>query len=87
MTEYIIDHGKIIVTGTADELKNKLGKDLIYLETSDNKVAVDILRAIKSVKNVTEDTKSLRVMIGEDVTHVLPQIIEQIRQAEITSQL
>ncbi|MDM7919266.1 MAG: ATP-binding cassette domain-containing protein [Methanosarcina sp.] len=79
----IIDHGKIIVTGTADELKNKLGKDLIYLETSDNKVAVDILRAIKSVKNVTEDTKSLRVMIGEDVTHVLPQIIEEIRQAEI----
>jgi ABC-2 type transport system ATP-binding protein len=79
----IIDHGKIIVTGTADELKNKLGKDLIYLETSDNKVAADILRAIKSVKTVTEDTKSLRVMIGEDVTHVLPQIIEQIRQAGI----
>jgi ABC-2 type transport system ATP-binding protein len=83
----IIDHGKIIVTGTSDELKNKLGKDLIYLETSDNKVAADILRAIQSVKTVTEDTKSLRVMIGEDVTHVLPQIIEQIRQAglEITT--
>lgn len=79
----IIDHGKIIVTGTADELKNKLGKDLIYLETSDNIVAADILRAIKSVKTVTEDTKSLRVMIGEDVTHVLPQIMEQIRQAGI----
>ncbi len=79
----IIDHGKIIVTGTADELKNKLGKDLIYLETSDNKVAADILRAIRSVKTVTEDTKSLRVVIGEDITHVLPQIIEMIRQAEI----
>lgn len=79
----IIDHGKIIVTGTADELKNKLGKDLIYLETSDNKVAADILRSIKSVKTVTEDTKSLRVMIGEDVTHVLPQIIEQMRRAGI----
>jgi ABC-2 type transport system ATP-binding protein len=79
----IIDHGKIIVTGTADELKNKLGKDLIYLETSDNIVAADILRSIKSVKTVTEDTKSLRVMIGEDVTHVLPQIMEQIRQAGI----
>lgn len=83
----IIDHGKIIVTGTADELKNKLGKDLIYLETSDNKVAADILRSIKSVKTVTEDTKSLRVIIGEDVTHVLPQIIEQIRNEglEITT--
>lgn len=83
----IIDHGKIIVTGTADELKNKLGKDLIYLETSDNKVAADILRSIKSVKTVTEDTKSLRVIIGEDVTHVLPQIIEKIRNEglEITT--
>lgn len=79
----IIDHGKIIVTGTSDELKNKLGKDLIYLETSDNTIAAEILRSIKSVKTVTEDTKSLRVVIGEDVTHVLTQIIEKIRQAGI----
>jgi len=76
----IIDHGKIIVTGNADELKNKLGKDLIYLETSDNKLAAEILRSLKSVKSVTEDTKSLRVLIGEDVTHVLPQIMEKIRE-------
>ncbi|HVP24899.1 MAG TPA: ATP-binding cassette domain-containing protein, partial [Methanomicrobiales archaeon] len=27
----IIDHGKIIVTGTSDELKNALGEDMIYL--------------------------------------------------------
>jgi ABC-2 type transport system ATP-binding protein len=79
----IIDHGKIIVTGTSDELKNKLGKDLIYLETSDNKTAADILRSLKSVKSVTEDTKSLRVMIGEDVTHVLPQIMDKIRSEGI----
>ena len=75
----IIDHGKIIVTGNADELKNKLGKDLIYLETSNNKIAAEILRSLKSVKSVTEDTKSLRILIGEDVTHVLPQIMEKIR--------
>lgn len=79
----IIDHGKIIVTGTSDELKNKLGKDLIYLETSDNKTAADILRSLNSVKSVTEDTKSLRVMIGEDVTHVLPQIMDKIRREGI----
>ncbi len=79
----IIDNGKIIVTGTADELKNKLGKDLIYLETSDNKTVAEILRAIESVKTVTEDTKSLRVLLGVDVTHVLPLIMEKIRQAGI----
>jgi ABC-2 type transport system ATP-binding protein len=79
----IIDHGKIIVTGTSNELKNKLGKDLIYLETSDNKAAAEILRSLASVKNVTEDTKSLRIMIGEDVTHVLPQIMDKIRREGI----
>lgn len=79
----IIDHGKIIVTGNADELKNKLGKDLIYLETSDNKLAAEILRSLRSVKSVTEDTKSLRILIGEDVTHVLPQIMEKIREEGI----
>mgnify|MGYP000955457423 CR=1 FL=1 len=79
----IIDHGKIIVTGNADELKNKLGKDLIYLETSNNKIAAEILRSLKAVKSITEDTKSLRILIGEDVTHVLPQIMEKLRGEEI----
>jgi ABC-2 type transport system ATP-binding protein len=79
----IIDHGKIIVTGNADELKNKLGKDLIYLETSNNKIAAEILRSLKAVKSVTEDTKSLRILIGEDVTHVLPQIMEKLRDEGI----
>lgn len=79
----IIDQGRIIVTGTSDELKNKLGKDLIYLETSDNKAAAEVLRSLESVKSITEDTKSLRIMIREDVTHVLPQIMEKIRREGI----
>ena len=79
----IIDHGKIIVTGSAVELKNKLGKDLIYLETSDNKAAAEILRTLESVKAVNEDTKSLRVMLGEDVTHILPKIMDKIREEGI----
>jgi len=79
----IIDHGEIIVTGTSDELKNKLGKDLIYLETSDNKAAAEVLKSLESVKSITEDTKSLRIMIREDVTHVLPQIMDEIRREGI----
>jgi ABC-2 type transport system ATP-binding protein len=31
----IIDHGRIITTGRSYELKNMLGEDLVYLETSD----------------------------------------------------
>jgi ABC-2 type transport system ATP-binding protein len=83
----IIDHGKIIVTGSGSELKNQLGKDLIYLETSDNKVAANVLRTIESVKGINEDTRFLRVMLGVDATHILPKIMDVVRQngIEITT--
>lgn len=76
----IIDHGKIITTGTATELKNQIGKDIIYLETSDNKAAANVLRALDSVKGVNEDAEFLRVMIGVDATHILPKIMDMMRQ-------
>ncbi len=79
----IIDHGKIIVTGTALELKNQLGEDLLYLETSDNKAAAEVLRTIESVTAVDDDAKSLRVMLGVDVTHILPKIMDSLRQKGI----
>jgi ABC-2 type transport system ATP-binding protein len=83
----IIDHGKIITTGTGTELKNQIGKDIIYLETSDNKAAADVLKILESVKGVTEDTGFLRVMIGVDATHILPKIMDMMRQngIEITA--
>jgi ABC-2 type transport system ATP-binding protein len=76
----IIDHGKIIVTGSALELKNQLGKDLIYLETSDNKAAAEVLKTLESVSGINEDAKFLRVMLGGDVTHILPKIMDTLRQ-------
>ena len=83
----IIDHGKIITTGTGTELKNQLGKDIIYLETSDNQAAADILKTLESVKGVNEDTEFLRLMIGVDATHILPKIMDMMRQngIEITA--
>ena len=83
----IIDHGKIITTGTGTELKNQIGKDIIYLETGDNKAAASILRTLESVKGVNEDTEFLRIMIGVDATHILPKIMDMMRQngIEITA--
>jgi ABC-2 type transport system ATP-binding protein len=79
----IIDHGKIIVTGSASELKNQLGKDLIYLETSDNKTAAEVLKTLESVSGINEDAKFLRVMLGGDVTHILPKLMDTVRQKGI----
>ncbi|MCX6688684.1 MAG: ATP-binding cassette domain-containing protein [Methanoregula sp.] len=80
----IIDHGKIIITGTSWELKNTLGQDLVYLETSNNILAAEALRGLLSVKDITQKSKGVLVMINDDGTKVLPVIMETLRNAGIT---
>ena len=75
----IIDHGKIIITGKPRELKNALGKDLLYLETNNNSEAREIIKQLDSVIGTKEKTKGIVVMVNEDGTYVLPKIIEQLR--------
>ncbi|MBP1929117.1 ABC-2 type transport system ATP-binding protein [Methanolinea mesophila] len=75
----IIDYGKIITTGRAWELKNTLGKDLIYLETSDNAATATLLRDMGSVKEVTPKGNGLLIMVTEDGTKLLPQMVEELR--------
>lgn len=79
----IIDHGKIIVTGRTWELKNALGEDLIYLETSDNKAAVDILQKMESVKGTREKSKGIVIMVNVDGTYLLPEIMDRLRSEDI----
>ncbi len=74
----IIDKGKIIATGTAAELKNTLGEDLIYLETSDMPGTRAILSAMEMVKEVSQKSKGLVAMLDGDGTKILPRIIEAL---------
>jgi ABC-2 type transport system ATP-binding protein len=80
----IIDHGKIIITGTNWELKNTLGQDLIYLETSNNTSAITSLTGLSFVKNMVQKSKGILVMINDDGTKVLPVIMDRLRDAGIT---
>ena len=80
----IIDHGKIIITGTNWELKNTLGQDLIYLETSNNPSAITSLTGLSFVKNIEQKSKGILVMINDDGTKVLPVIMDRLRDADIT---
>jgi ABC-2 type transport system ATP-binding protein len=75
----IIDFGKIITTGRSWELKNILGKDLIYLETTDNDATTAVLTDMGSVKSVTPKGKGLVIMVTEDGTRLLPRFIEELR--------
>ena len=79
----IIDHGKIIVTGKSWELKNALGEDLIYLETSDNRAAAELLKNLDSVKGIREKSKGIVVMVNVDGTYLLPEIMDKLRSRGI----
>jgi ABC-2 type transport system ATP-binding protein len=80
----IIDHGKIIITGTSWKLKNTLGEDLIYLETSDNAAAIALVKGLPAVKDTSLKTKGVVVLVNEDGTRVLPVIMDRLRDAGIT---
>jgi ABC-2 type transport system ATP-binding protein len=80
----IIDHGKIIITGTNGELKNTLGQDLIYLETSNNHSAIETLSGLPFMKSIDRKSQGILAMINDDGTKVLPVIMDRLRDAGIT---
>jgi len=79
----IIDHGKIVIAGTSWELKNTLGRDIIYLETNDNESAVRLLKDLPAVTSARVKSKGFSLMVGEDGTKVLPGIIDTLRKGGI----
>ena len=80
----IVDNGKIIISGTNWQLKNTLGQDIIYLETSNNEAAIPLLRFLPSVKDITKKPRGFLVSVHKDGTKALPNIIEHLRRSEIS---
>lgn len=80
----IIDHGKIIASGRPWELKNALGQDLIYLETSDNAAAKAIISEHGNVSQAGDKGKGILITTNDDGTKVLPLLIEEIRDRGIS---
>jgi ABC-2 type transport system ATP-binding protein len=79
----IIDHGKIVISGTSWELKNTLGRDLIYLETDNNDAAIGLLKDLPSVRDTKPKKKGFVLLVNEDGTKLLPAIIDTLRDAGI----
>ncbi len=72
----IIDRGKIIASGSPDELKKTVGGDVIYLRTTDNEKALRIIREEMSLKGkVSGDELFITVSRGDAC---LPELIRQL---------
>jgi len=79
----IIDHGKIIASGTADELKNALGADMIYLETGDDAKTAATLRTLPEVRDVKPSLRGLSVTLNDEGTKTLPRILDRLKEGGI----
>ncbi|HMA04945.1 MAG TPA: ATP-binding cassette domain-containing protein [Methanomicrobiales archaeon] len=79
----IIDHGKIIASGTSEELKNALGEDMIYLETGDDAKTTGILRNLPEVKDVKPSLRGLSVTLNNEGTKTLPVILDRLKEGGI----
>ena len=75
----IIDHGKIVVTGTPSDLKDSLGGDIITLSVQKDDDISDLIRKIDHVKEVKKENGSylIKAANGELTT---PLIIEALRK-------
>ena len=80
----IMDHGKIIASGTSEVLKNDLGRDVVYLETSDNVDAAKLIGKMEHIKDISPSSKGLSVTITADGTRCLPVIMSALNEKGIT---
>ncbi|MGB9671837.1 MAG: ATP-binding cassette domain-containing protein [Candidatus Bathyarchaeales archaeon] len=79
----IIDHGKIIVTGTPSELKEGLGGDIITISIKENADVSEIIRGVKNVKEIKNEDGAYRIK-AEAGEVTAPLIIEALRKKGYT---
>jgi ABC-2 type transport system ATP-binding protein len=76
----IIDHGKIIVVGTPEELKDSLGGDIITVGIKKDEDITGLVEKIKHVKEVKKENGTYRIK-SENGEVTAPLIIEALRKA------
>ena len=81
----IIDNGKIITTGTPDELKKTVGGDVIYIKTSDNKKAKLEIEKLFNVDVSEKDGELFFTSLRGDAC--IPEIIKTIGETVLSVRL
>jgi len=69
---FIIDHGKIVASGSPAELKRRISGDLVTFEVEDIARATEVLAAVPEARDVTPVERGLRVTVDRGETQALP---------------
>jgi ABC-2 type transport system ATP-binding protein len=79
----IIDHGRIIASGTTESLKNTLGEDMIYLETKDDERAMAAAKRVPEVSQVKQMSTGLELILSADGAKAMPKVLRAIEKDDI----
>lgn len=73
----IIDKGKLLTIGSPKELKEKVGGDVVSLQTSNDELAVKVIASIDGVLDIKKVSDGIRVKVnrGEEKA---PEILETL---------
>ena len=79
----IIDHGKIVVVGTPEDLKHSLGGDIITIGIKEDTDVSELIGKVQNVKDVKKENGSYRIK-AEYGEVTAPFIIETLRKKGYT---
>lgn len=77
----IIDYGKIVVSGTPQELKNSVGSDVMEIMIKEREDVTEIIEKTVNVKAVNRRDDGSYIVKLEDGETVAPMIIENLRKS------
>jgi ABC-2 type transport system ATP-binding protein len=75
----IIDHGRIVVIGTPQQLKSDLGGDVVTLEVRGDEDVSTLIQRVEHVKEVKKEDGSYQIVTESGET-VAPALIEALRK-------
>jgi ABC-2 type transport system ATP-binding protein len=79
----IMDNGKIITNGTSEALKNSMGRDMVYIETTNDEKSRKLIRELPEVTDVRSFSNGSLIVLKADGSHFMPKLIETIRNEKI----
>jgi ABC-2 type transport system ATP-binding protein len=79
---FIIDHGKIVASGTPEELKRRISGDLVTFEVDDAARATAVLAEASEARDATPVERGLRVTVDRGETQALP-LMRRLEEAGV----
>jgi ABC-2 type transport system ATP-binding protein len=85
----VIDHGLVIAAGTSEELKNRIGGDVIEFTVPDRSRVADAVAAIKPIgegePHADPETGVVGVGVGSRGSDALIEVVRALDAADIAS--